>query len=76
MSKNGDADSAQKNEKRSSMPLMGHESNLRDYIDLIQETQSFETLKKHGMISHTPIKKRGRKYLDSNLKFSGTPQSN
>ena len=45
--KNGVRDTSEKSEKRSSMPLMSHESNLQEYINMIHETQSYETMKKN-----------------------------
>lgn len=41
-----------KSDKRSSMPLVSQDSNnLDQFMSLIQETQSLETLKRQGLLS-------------------------
>ena len=62
------------NDQRSSMPLMTHDSKFHQYIDNAGDSHGFDVMRKRELIHcQTPIKKRSRKYLDQNSRYSGTP---
>lgn len=79
MNARNQSEAMRKNERRVSTPIT-HEADLLSYMNSISASPSHEQLdidinRRIGSqaFSQTPLKRRGRKYLESNNRYSGTP---